>query len=818
MRAVSKRFLLLFLVVPLVAFHDPADPGVKYRAEITRTEYGIPHIIASNWEGLGYGHGYAYAQDNFCVLMREIVVANGQSAEFFGEADGNLHSDFVFQFLNHRDEGQRLMQLSEAQPEEVQALVDGYAHGFNRYLRETGVDNLPVGPAACRGEAWVRSITPLDLWKYYRKIALQGGSDNRTVQDAMIAATGPDTGPLTTRAPAAVTFGPNVAAHFAAMARSLHHANGSSNAIALGREATRTGSGLLLGNPHQPWLGSGRLYQVHLTIPGLYDVMGATLQGLPMVGIGFNRHLAWSHTTSFANRFTLFELSLNPDNPLQYQYDGERLDITEATVSARVRLDDGRTEVREHTFFVWRDGLIVNLGAQSPLLAGWPLPGNKLLAFRDANIDNLRGIEMWIRMGQAESLEAFIGAMKRIGNPLFHTLAADREGSVFYGDLSAIPHVTQAQLDSCVSGIGAAIARLTGNTVITLDGSTSRCNWGRDPDSPAGSPYVFGFSSLPAFVRSDYAANSNDSYWLSNAQHPLTGFPVVMGPLGYEGKQQFLRTQITHQMIAARLAGHDDLDDAPLFTLQNLQELMYNNRVFGADISLDDILTICADVAAAHPTPSAEQAAAFRGCAQLVQWDRRVNLESRGAHIFTEFWNELERQVGFNNILVSEDLWTVDFDPAHPITTPRGFDPLVAANQSLIIGALAAAVLAIDTFDLDLGAPWGELQVLPRHDIDVPIHGGKGSMGVFGAISARLGEGGYRDIQSGNSYIQVVTWDESDCPIAEGILTHSQSTDPESAHFADQSMLYSTKQWVDLPFCTEDIRGAAIDEPRVVQE
>ena len=97
MRAVSKRFLLLFLVVPLVAFHDPADPGVKYRAEITRTEYGIPHIIARNWEGLGYGHGYAYAQDNFCVLLQEIVVANGQSdllVQLYGER-GKFQKQFA---------------------------------------------------------------------------------------------------------------------------------------------------------------------------------------------------------------------------------------------------------------------------------------------------------------------------------------------------------------------------------------------------------------------------------------------------------------------------------------------------------------------------------------------------------------------------------------------------------------------------------------------------------------------------------------------------------------------------------------------------
>ena len=34
-----------------------------------------------------------------------------------------------------------------------------------------------------------------------------------------------------------------------------------------------------------------------------------------------------------------------------------------------------------------------------------------------------------------------------IGNPLFHDLAADRDGNAFYGEVSAIPFITQAQLD-----------------------------------------------------------------------------------------------------------------------------------------------------------------------------------------------------------------------------------------------------------------------------------------------------------------------------------------------------------------------------------
>src|SRR3546814_5270324 len=82
-------------------------------------------------------------------------------------------------------------------------------------------------------------------------------------------------------------------------------------------------SDLLWGNPHFPWSGTERLYLAHLTIPGRFDIMGASLYGLPAVLIGFNDHFAWSHTVSTASRFTLYELTLNPLNPKQYLYDGK---------------------------------------------------------------------------------------------------------------------------------------------------------------------------------------------------------------------------------------------------------------------------------------------------------------------------------------------------------------------------------------------------------------------------------------------------------------------------------------------------------------
>jgi acyl-homoserine-lactone acylase len=66
---------------------------------------------------------------------------------------------------------------------------------------------------------------------------------------------------------------------------------------------------------------------------------------------------------------------------------------------------------------------------------------------------------------------------------------------------------------------------------------------------------------------------------------------------------------------------------------------------------------------------------------------------------------------------------------------------------------------------------------------------------------------GYTPIVHGNSYIQVVTWDEAGIPDARGILTYSQSPEPDSAHYADQTQLYSDGEWLDLPFTEEDILG-----------
>lgn len=809
----SRALLGLSLCCVLAACTDgndrvapPPEPELTYSAEIRRTEFGIPHIRAEDWGSLGYGFGYAYAQDNYCVAMREIVFAAGRSAELMGEDMGNIESDFLFRFLNG-DKDAFADEFVSALPQFARDLAAGYSRGMNRYLEETGLDNLPEGEYGCRNADWVYPIDSVDLFLFLRREALRGSSEQGLFRRAILATTGPDEG----AAPAPDALDEAVRALEAAAAE-LRDIDRGSNGLALGRDATRSGKGMLLGNPHQPWFGSGAWYQAHLTLPGVYDVAGAALHGFPFIGIGFNQDVAWTHTVSLANRFSLYELKLNPDNPLQYDYDGEWRDIDPQTVTIQVRQPDGSLQDREQVFYVSQYGPVVNLKGVTPLLDGWPMFNGSVLAFRDANIlTGIRGIEQWINKGQASSIAEYVEALQSIGNPVFHELAADRAGQAFYGELSAVPFVTQTQLDSCINGVvGPLLAAATTNVILSLDGSDPACEWGTDPEAPAGSN-LYGGSSLPQLLTTDYVGNSNNSYWLSDANNPLQGFPVIMGPVGHEGQQQFLRTRIGHIMVEERKQATDGLDLEPLFDLASLKGLMYANRVYGAEVVLDDVLAVCATEAA---TP------VLQACNVLASWDRRVNADSRGAQIFTEFWKVITDQLGnsFQNVVQSDEFWARDFDPEDPLHTPAGIDLAVAANATRVVSALTTASERLAAAGVPLGAPWGEVQVLERNGVRVPIHGGSGTMGVYGAISANLVESGYVNPRSGNSYIQAVTWDDSECPIADVILVPSQSTNPASPHFSDQTELYANKQWVRFPYCEADIAARQIGETLLLQE
>lgn len=793
---------------------DPQPDPPTFTANLRFTEFGIPHVQASDWAGLGYGHGYAYASQNFCVLMREIVIANGQSQRYFGD-DGDLAADFVFALLGDDVEAVFL----DALDDDMRALAEGYIAGFNRYLRDTGVANLPAGDEGCVDEPWVREITLVDYAKMLRKLAVRASSE--PLANFIFAAEPPDAMASSTTLQSAPSSGvkaitgfddeqtPTPAELIAALdVKQIQNAIDrialpkpeqlGSNAYATGSEVTQNGGGALFGNPHFPWSGSNRFAMIHLTMTPEgatepeYDVMGAALHGFPLVSIGFNSDLAWSHTVSTGSRFVLHELQLNPDNSMQYEFEGEMRDITSQTITIDVQNESGGIEQQSHTFYFSHFGLIIDLGSVNGLLAGWPVAAGTgtIYTLRDINADNVRGLSTWRDVGQASTIAELETALANIGIPWVNTIAADRAGSAFYGDISAVANVTEMQRTDCITGVIAPL--LTDFGLTTLNGTMADCELTTDADAPVAG--VIGYERLPKLINTTYVANANDSYWLSNPDSLLTGFPQIVGA---EEGEQSLRTRLAFVQMQERIAGTDGLGAAGTNPIL-LQDMLFSSRNMAAELVINDVRTLCAN------TPdwsaySANPAAVTQACTILDTWDTTHNNDQIGGHIFYEFWR---------NAREIENLWAVEFDAADPVNTPRTVNTADANVIDAASQALADGVQTLLDANIALDAPWGDVQYSERNGVRIPIHGGSGSM-LFSVITSDLiDDEGYSDIRHGNSYMQTVGWDNDDCPDAYGLLSYSQSSDPASANYDDQTELYSNKQWIDLPFCNADIEAA----------
>ena len=155
-----------------------------YSAEIRRTQSGIPHIKAADWGSLGYGYGYAQAEDNLCTLADAFVTYRGERSAWFG-ADArppagatfgqprNIDADFFFRFIV---DGAAVERYRSAQPATLQSLIEGFAAGYNRYLRDLDAGRFPNAHAACKGKPWVDRITSADVYQRLIAANLGGGS------------------------------------------------------------------------------------------------------------------------------------------------------------------------------------------------------------------------------------------------------------------------------------------------------------------------------------------------------------------------------------------------------------------------------------------------------------------------------------------------------------------------------------------------------------------------------------------------------------------------------------------------------------------
>lgn len=760
------------------AWASSSSAATHFSAEIARTTHGIVHVRANDFGGLGYGLAYAYAQDNLCMFADSLLTVRGERSLFFGpeahatrRANGeygaasdfidlrNEDSDFFFQgYLDI----EQLKAGYETASKEARDYLDGYVAGYNRYLK----DQAGNYPAACRNAKWVRPITVEDMYRVVAEKALHASGEVFAGEIVAGAVKQGLPAPVIAQAggkPANTSF---VQARLAALSSEKL----GSNALALGKDVTANGRGLLLGNPHYPWTSTDRFYEAHLTVPGSYDAMGVILGGIPLVVIGFNKDLAWTHTVTTAVHFTTFRLALDPADSTHTTYlvDGAPVKLVSRTVTVSSLEPDGRIKKTSRTFYFSKHGAVLVKPE-----AGIDWTAQSVYVLADPNRNNTRLLDQWIGIGRASDVHELQAVLDKIaGLPWVNTIAADRHGETLYADASVVPRVGADRFaSSCL--VSAAL--------LTFDGSRSACAWGQDARAPAG---IFAPVNGPWIVRSDYVANSNDSYWLTNTRALLTGpagtrFSPLYGKTEIEQK---LRTRIGFKQLEEALA------QGKRFQLGDVQQLAFANRVYSAELVLPDLLPACAKEN--DPTLSA-------ACGVLAAWDRKAELDSRGAVLFREFWNTAATIPG---------RWAVPLDPADPVNTPNGVTP--TAMPAMLI-ALKGAAQKLQDLKIPLDARLGDYQDDTRNGMRVPLHGAIGDIdGSYNSIhmSTGLDPSGYHDVAWGTSYVQTVTFDDVR-PVAQAMLLYGQSTDPRSPWYADQVPLYSKKQWPSMPYSLEQIKA-----------
>jgi penicillin amidase len=412
--------------------------GLQSAVTVQRDENGVPHIYAENAHDLFFAQGYVQAQDRLFQMDFQRRVGTGTLSEVLGEA--TLETD---QFLRTLGTGRAAVEDLKVLDAETLAHLQAYTDGVNAFIA-ANPGNLPI-------EFRVLGYTPQPweplhslVWGKMMAWSLGGNWEHELMNAQLIAALGEEkAAELMTRYPEEGPFIiPSEVKSFAgleqfdmdrvsALKRLLKTADpgvGSNNWVVAGSRTT-TGLPLLANDPHlgmqipSVWYANG----LH---GGGFDVVGVVFPGVPGVVIGHNNRIAWGVTNLGPDVQDLFIEKINPDNPNQYEFQGQWLDMQVIEEQIAVK---GRAEPVIQTVRITRHGPIMNQVSGAidddapPLALQWTaLQGTPLS-------------QAILRYDQAQNWDEFRAALRDFAAPSQNFVYADVDGNIGYQAPGWIP-------------------------------------------------------------------------------------------------------------------------------------------------------------------------------------------------------------------------------------------------------------------------------------------------------------------------------------------------------------------------------------------
>lgn len=517
----------------------------------------------------------------------------------------------------------------------------------------------------------------------------------------------------------------------------------ASNGWALGSGYSASGNAMLLANPHLDWRGLETFYESHFLLPDV-NLYGTALVGSPVLQIAFNDHLGWTHTVNTMDGCDLYQLKLvGPTLDEGYLLDGMTQFFNTTTEIIQIRQPDGN---------MTSESLRIHRAKQGPVIE----TGDQMLAVRFALLETslLAGMNrQWWEMGHASNLNEFQNALQGQHLPLFNVVYADADKHIMLAFNGIIP------------------VRDVGDTAFwraPVRGDDSSLIWTK----------THVYADLPKSIDppGGWVQNSNGAPWYMT--------------MPFLDKNQYPPNIAADVTNNRELRGLQMLNEHQQMSFAELIAAKHSTRALVADQLLDELVV----AARGSDDPLLQQAADA-----LDRWDRQYLAESQGGWLFGIWFEKwLERTMTkatdadsnhdftFGHF-VSSLFYAQPFDPAKPLTTPRGL-----ADVPLAILALRDAASELQATAGALDVAWGDIARLRRGEIDLPGNGAGTVLGVFREITYEQDEDGKFKSSSGDTYIALIEFSQ---PVrAQVLTTYGNATQNNTFEIGDQLHLAAKQQ------------------------
>ncbi|MDW0110132.1 penicillin acylase family protein [Sporosarcina aquimarina] len=502
---------------------------------VTRDENGVPHLDAKSDADLYRAQGYVHAQDRLFQMDLARRQASGRLSEVVGAKA--IDTDKQFRTFSLRNAAEKSF---DTYGDDAKQVLEWYADGVNEFIEEvkdngklsyefkllgyepepwTPIDSLIIGKymAYDLGGKW----TPQAM----RHWALNEYSEEKAM-DLFI--TYPENAESIMEAnrknPVQVAgqFDPGLLPH---------EFNGSNNWVVSG-DKTKSGKPLLADDPHLGLSTPSIWHQIHLKSPE-QNVSGVIFAGIPGIILGHNEKVAWGVTNVGPDVQDLYIETPNPDDPTQFQYDGEweQAEVRDETISVKGEEDVPFEVLVTRHGPVITDVIYKDEKPDAVFSMQWTAlePSNELEAIMDLN--------------KADDWESFETALEAFSAPAQNFVFASTDGTIAFKANGKIP------------------IRKKGDAQLPVPGNSSEYGW--DGYVP--------YDELPTLVnpKEGFIATANNEVVDDNYPYHITKFWAQ--PYRYERIAEVLRS-------------------GDQFTAEDMMDLQMDQKNLHAGEFLDDLI------------------------------------------------------------------------------------------------------------------------------------------------------------------------------------------------------------------------------------